>query len=117
MDDKVVMKLRGKLAETMVMMAPEIYKKYIVVEKGIPVLYVELLNALYGTLKAALLFYKKLVKDLQSIGFIINPYDFCVANKWINGKQMTIIWHVDDLKISHVDEKELTKIIDWLKSK
>ena len=39
MDDKVVMKLRGKLAEIMVMMAPEIYKKYIVVENGVPVLY------------------------------------------------------------------------------
>jgi hypothetical protein len=105
MDDKVVMKLRGKLAEIMVLMAPEIYKKYIVVENGVPVLYVHLINALYGTLKAALLFYKKLVKDLESIGFIINPYDFCVANKMINGKQMTIIWHVDDLKISHADEK------------
>ena len=105
MDDKVVMKLRGKLAEIMVMMAPEIYKKYIVVENGTPVLYVQLMNALYGTLKAALLFYKKLVKDLESIGFVINPYDFCVANKMINGKQMTIIWHVDDLKISHADEK------------
>ena len=98
-------------------MAPEIYKKYVVIEKGVPVLYVQLMNALYGTLKAALLFYKKLVNDLKSIGFIINPYDFCVANKFINGKQMTIIWHVDDLKISHVDGNEITKIIEWLKSK
>ena len=117
MDDKVVIKLRGKLAEIMVMMAPEIYTKYIVVEKGTPVLYVELLNALYGTLKAALLFYKKLVSDLKSIGFVVNPYDFCVANKMINGKQMTIVWHVDDLKISHVDSREVTKIINWFKSK
>ena len=46
------------------------------------------MNVLYGTLKAALLFYKKLVKDLESIGFVINPYDFCVANKMIKGKQM-----------------------------
>ena len=33
----------------------------------------------------------------------MNPYDWCVANKDINGKQCTIVWHVDDLKISHVD--------------
>ena len=59
MDDKVDMKLRGKLAEIMVLMTPEIYKKYIVVENGTPGLYVQLLNVLYGTLTAALLFYKK----------------------------------------------------------
>ena len=27
---------------------------------------------------------------------------------------MTIIWHVDDLKILHVDAWEVTKIIKWL---
>jgi hypothetical protein len=26
-------------------------------------------------------------------------------NKMICGKQMTVAWHVDDLKISHVDAK------------
>ena len=29
---------------------------------------------------------------------------------------MTITWHVDDLKISHVEAREVTKIIDWFKS-
>ena len=28
---------------------------------------------------------------------------------------MTVIWHVDDLKISHVDEKEDTKFANWMK--
>eukprot|EP00804_Cyclotella_cryptica_P029637 CCRYP_019028-RA/>CCRYP_019028-RA protein AED:0.31 eAED:0.31 QI:0/-1/0/1/-1/1/1/0/180 len=28
---------------------------------------------------------------------------------------MTICWRVDDLKVSHVDEKEVTKIEKWLK--
>ena len=32
----------------------------------------------------------------------------------INGKQCTILWHVDDLKISHVDPIEVTKIITLL---
>ena len=26
----------------------------------------------------------------------------------VNGKQMTVVWHVDDLKVSHVDPKEIT---------
>ena len=45
------------------------------------VLYVESLNAMYGLLKSALLFYKKLRKDLESIGFEINPYNPYIANK------------------------------------
>ena len=32
----------------------------------------------------------------------------------INGSQMTVTWHVDDLKISHKDEKEVTKFINDL---
>jgi hypothetical protein len=43
-----------------------------------------------GMMKSALLFYRKLVADLTSFGYEINPYDPCVANKIINGKQMTI---------------------------
>ena len=111
----VIMKLRGKLAEITVLCALEIYTKYIVVENGVPVLYVHVLNALYGTLKAALLFYKKLVNDLKSQGFVLNPYDICVANKMVNGKQLTVCWHVDDLKVSHVDTNEVTNMINWLK--
>lgn len=33
-----------------------------------------------------------------------------------NGKQMTIIWHVDDLMISHVDLFQITKITMYLLS-
>ncbi len=51
-------------------------------------LYIQLEKALYGMMKSALLFYQKLVTDLQSIGFILNPYDPCIANKMINGQQM-----------------------------
>ena len=35
-------------------------------------------------------------------------------NKIINGKQCTILWDVDDLKISHVDAAVVTSIIDTL---
>jgi hypothetical protein len=39
--------------------------------------------------------------DLDFIGFIVNPYDACVANCSIKGTQHTVVWHVDDLKSSH----------------
>ena len=38
----------------------------------------------------------------------MNPYDPCMANKIINGTQITICWHVDDLKVSHKDEDVVT---------
>ena len=57
------------------------YRKIVKDQHGKSVLYVELLKALYGTLKAALLFCKLLSAKLISWGFEINPYDRCVANK------------------------------------
>ena len=67
-------------------------------------------------LKSALLFYKKLVSELKLMGFTINPYDPCVANKTVSGRQITVLWHVDDLKVSHVDPNLVTQMVDWLKS-
>ena len=36
--------------------------------------------------------------------FKVNPYDPCVSNMMVDGGQITVCWHVDDLKISHRDE-------------
>ena len=79
--------------------------------------YVKLRKALYGTLQAALLFWRLLSDTLIEWGFKLNEYDKCVANKIINGKQCTIIWHVDDLKISHVELKVVNDIIKKLEDK
>jgi hypothetical protein len=111
------MRLHGKLDKLMVKVAPEIFTNYVIINrKGETVLYVRLLNALYGNMKAALLYYQCFVTDLQSIGFKINPYDPCVANKNVKGKQLTVVWHVDDLKVSHRKPSFLTRMTEWLKS-
>ena len=39
---------------------------------------------------ASLLYYCKFVKSLTDIGFVLNPYNPCVANTTIGGNQMTI---------------------------
>lgn len=51
------------------------------------------------------------------MGFEYNAYDQCVMNKIINGKQCTIVWHVDDLKVSHVDSKVVTSILKSMADK
>ncbi len=66
--------------------------------KGTAILYIKMQKAIYGLLRNALIFYKKLVADLESIRFKLNPYGLCVANKEVNGTQMTVCWCIDDLK-------------------
>ena len=115
--DYVLIRLDGILAELMVQVAPALYRKYVTTNaEGMAVLYVQLEKAVYGMMKSAILFYRKLVADLTSLGYVINPYDPCVANKMINGKQITICWHVDDLIIGHFDSSVVTNFLTWLAS-
>jgi hypothetical protein len=58
-ENRVIMKTCGPLVEMLVSLNPELESPFVTEEQGKPVLYVELLKALCGTLQAALLFYKK----------------------------------------------------------
>ncbi len=69
---------------------------------------------MYGLMRSALLFYLKLRKDLEAFGFVVNDYDPCIANKMVNGAQKTVVWHMDDLKVSHWDRDEITKLLIYL---
>ena len=55
--------------------------------------------------------HRKNVRSLQDWGFELNPYKWCCANKIIYGKQCTIVWHVDDLNISHEDPKVVSAAV------
>jgi hypothetical protein len=105
-DEVVHVRLVGPLAVLLIKVDPTLYTKYMTTEHGKPVLlYVQLQKAMYGTLSAAMLFWKDLLCGLLSKeGFEPNPYDRCVMNKMVNGNQCTVLWHVDNLKILHVDE-------------
>jgi hypothetical protein len=111
MDEILHMKLEGLLAKLLTRVDPELYEKYTMIEKGKPVMYVQLMKALYGTLQAALLFWQDLTSQMEKWGFKLNPYDWCVTNKMVSGKQCTILWHVDDLKIWHVDPEVVEDIL------
>ena len=111
-DELVHVSFTGAMVTLLLEIDHEMYKDYVVVEKGERVMYMELLKALYGTLRAACLFWQELSKQLiDEWGFIPNKYDDCVANKMVNGQQMTVVWHVDDLKVSHVDGTEVEKFV------
>jgi hypothetical protein len=117
-DELIHVRLEGPMAELLTRVDPAKYRTYMSKENGKQVLYVELQKALYGTLQAAMLFWENLTAFLTTeMGFTVNPYDSCVVNKEINGKQCTIIWHVDDLKLSHVDQNVLEGVAEKLNAK
>ena len=111
--ERTIMKIRGPAVKILSEIDP-IYKPYIVIERAEPVLYTHVTQAIYGLLVSAMLYYRRFTKDIKAIGFHINPYDPCVANRMVNGKQHTITWHVDDLKSSHIDPRVNDQFIQWL---
>ena len=115
-EHRVIVCIRGPLVDILVSIAPNVYGPYVSTNKtGQKVLIVECLNAVYGTMVAALLYYKKFVKSLTKHELKLNPYDGCVANKTVKGKQMTVCFHVDDCKLSHELPEVVGETIDWLR--
>ena len=116
MKDEVFMKIMGPEIDLFVEIDQDL-AKYIAVEKGKRVLYVQLDKALYGCVQSALLWYELYSETLADMGFELNPYDLCVANAVIEGEQCTICWYVDDNKISHVNPAVVDKVISKIEEK
>jgi hypothetical protein len=110
--DMAIVKLRGILIDMLVDIAPNIYSPFVTNPKGHEKQLInQCKNAIYGTMVASLLYYKKFTKSLINYVFEFNPYVPCVATKMIKGSQMTICFHVDDCKLSHVNPKVMESIV------
>ena len=116
MDDFVVLKLTGESVDIMCSVNAK-YNAFVVVEHGKKTLYLQLLKALYGCVKSALLWYELFSSTLTSMGFVLNPYDPCVANMMIDGAQCTIAWFVDDTKVSHISATVVSRVIEQIEEK
>jgi hypothetical protein len=110
-DEKILLKVTGAVALLLVESDPNTWRKHLQKENGKYVIYVLCKKAIYGTMNAALLAYKKLAKLFREWGFKMNPYDPCVWNKIVNGKQLTILFHIDDLMMSHKSPNIVTLYI------
>ena len=61
------------MVEMLVKIVPKVYSPYVTTnKKGKRILLVQCMNALYGSMVALLMFYKKLVLALKSYGFEYN---------------------------------------------
>ena len=112
-EDKVILKLAGIYVDIMCEACPE-FKKFVTIENGQKVLYMNVLRAIYGCLKSGLLWYDLYSTTLKKEGYILNRYDRCIANKMIRGKQCTMGWYVDDNKLSHVDSNVVAQELEMI---
>ncbi len=104
-DNYVVMCMSRTLVDLMAKTDPKLYRKYLTDKKGKKVLYLCLQKALYRIMQSGPLFCRKLISELKWMECEVNPYDPCVVKKKVNGSQMMVRWHVDDLMISHYSNK------------
>ena len=116
-DKQLFLKFDGDLVELLVQVEPT-YQPYITYEGTQPILYTELDKALYGMLQAVLLFWQKLSIFLtEKHGFVRNDYDWCVVKKMVSGKQCTVAWYVDDIKMCHESQQVLEDLLTLLNNK
>ena len=45
----------------------------------------------------------------------MKPYDPFDENNLINGNKITMVWHVDGIKVRNYSKKIVTRIVKWLK--
>ena len=90
MEDFVIVKLVGDEVDIISNLNP-VYKEYVTVKNGKKALYLQLIKALYGCIKSALLWYECFTNCLLDMDFKLNNHDQCVANKMIEGSQCTIV--------------------------
>ena len=114
-DKNILMVIRGQFVDILCDVNPK-YREHVRMINGKKVLYVKVLRAIYGCIESAMLWYNLYSSTLKQMGFILNPYDRCTANKLINGTQCTIIFYVDDNKISHKEPDVVTEVLNQIRS-
>jgi hypothetical protein len=71
--DRVIIRIRGVVVDWLTKIAPKVYTKYVSKDrKGDKTLLVECMNAIYGTMIAGLLYYRKFAECLERKNFIKN---------------------------------------------
>ena len=111
----IYIKLEGAMVNLLEEINPEYYKDFIYTYKLISkCMHAESKKDIYGTLEVSLLFWSKLSKILEEMGYQRNEYDWCVMKKITDEKQCNILWHVDDLETSHVDPAIISSILAYI---
>lgn len=106
---ELIINMTGELAQLMCKLDKDLQ------QDNQRILYLQCKKALHGHIEAASLFCDNLNESIQQkMKFVQNMYDPCVYNKQTEDRKVTIIIHVDDLKISAGSKKQLEEVIENL---
>jgi hypothetical protein len=111
-DDEVIMTLDPLLTKLLTQIDASIKGKQD--ERGVT--YVRLRKALYGCVQSAKLWYDKLCEVLAEDGYSKNDYDPCLFNKTVEGQQVTVAFHVDDLLVTSENETLIDQLQEHLEN-
>jgi hypothetical protein len=116
-DRDCYLKFEGAMVSMICDIDPKYRENTVYSNKGQKFIYAKLTKTVYCTLLGAILFYEKLTKQLEECGYKPNYYDRCTFNKMVDGNQITIQFHVDDLKISQMKQSVIDSVLDGLNNK
>jgi len=112
-EDEVFVVLDQLSAALLIQIDPS-YEKYLD-DKG--EMTVKLKKALYGCLQSARLWHNLLISELRGCGYTQNVFEPCVLNKTVDGKQCTLLVHVDDIKVASLIPGEIDRVHSVLVAK
>ena len=102
------------LVELIALTMMKVYIKHAVMYKDKMVIYMWLCKEIYSCLCSSILLHCLLLEELESLSFELNPHVPCIAIKMVNWNFFSIVCHVENLKLSHVEPVEVTNIIYWI---
>ena len=108
--EEVIVTINSKLAEYLLQVRPD----WRVHRQSNGTLFLLCHKALYGCVQSARLWYENISGFLFALEFVVNTHDPCVFNKVVDGGQITVCMHVDDLLISCADDNEIDRLIEQL---
>ena len=74
MDEEVIVISENKMVDAMLEIDRKIYGKYVIYGGNVKKhMYFRISKAMYGTLKATLMYYRMISKEMIEYGFVINP--------------------------------------------
>ena len=117
MDEDVWIMFEGEMVDILVSIDEDLYGPCVSRYRSKRFLHAKAKKAIYGCLRSALLFYQLFTGELKEWGFKMNPYDSCTFNKMVMGSQITIVFHVDDCKISHLKESVVEDLLEKLSNR
>jgi hypothetical protein len=111
--EEVLMGLNKTVSELLIKCQPQ-YKKFL---RPDGTCVVKLRKALYGCVESGKLWNEEICRQLTSMGYTANPYEECIFNKMVRGKQLTLALYVDDIMATCEDAKALDEDIAALRKR